>query len=145
MNNSIVKPFELGYVKKRILTEVRKDFEQPEEGVFPVADGTKFASRTANAVYSALVEMSVLPTVYDDGKLPFIDENTSDDFKITLSELALEALVCLAASKLCTEDMSNTYVRLLYKYKDLTEGLFSVEKSTCERNSFYRAGKRGIR
>ena len=71
--------------------------------------------------------------------VPEIDESKGDDYTLSLSPLALEALINLAASELCREGDSDAYTRLLYKYNDLVEGFFSANERKVSRNGFYKA------
>lgn len=67
-----------------------------------------------------------------------IDENTEDSFVIEFDGCAFEALVCLAASELCTPDRQSTYSRLIYKYLDLSESLYTNNPGSLSRNGFYK-------
>ncbi len=132
--------FSLGYLKKRIYLALGV---YGDDGV--IASGTRKNQADkgiASAVYSAMCELSVNTSHFSD--VPVIDDNTSDDLEFETDKCAFEALVCLAASRLCTENEASLYTRLLYKYKDLCEGLFEIKKDASARNSFYAAtGKRG--
>lgn len=75
---------------------------------------------------------------------PEITKDTSDEYILSLMPLALEALVNLSASELCTAGDSDAYTRLVYKYNDLAEGFFSANDRKVPRNGFYRARERGI-
>lgn len=130
--------FNLGYLKKRIYLAL--DVKDTDE---VTATGTRqqFISKAiASAVYSSLVELSKNSAIMEN--VPFIDDDTSDNLELEMPPCAFEALVCLAASKLCTENEPSLYTRLLYKYKDLCEGLFEIQKCTRSRNGFYGAVKK---
>lgn len=68
----------------------------------------------------------------------FIDETTPDEYVLELEGCAFEALVCLAASELCGPDRQGTYSKLLYKYLDLSESLYTNKPGHLLRNSFYK-------
>lgn len=138
-----LKPYELEYIKKRILITLGQYCESGDGVVYSGSRKAELERGMASAVYSSLVE--IYRNFYSKRgiKAPFIDENTQGDFEIQLEELSLEALICLAASKLCSENESSTYTRLLYKYKDLCEGAFEIDADRNTRNSFYVAKDRG--
>ena len=75
-------------------------------------------------------------------KAPEISENVPDDFEIPLCGTEFDALVSLCAAELCRSEDSNLYERLLQKYKDLYEGLWSFANKTIQRNGFYTAVNR---
>ena len=74
-------------------------------------------------------------------------EGKTDDFELELSPLAVEALVCLAASELCRDEDASLYARLIYKYKDLCEGFYQLDSAAAKRNGFFvqRKSKAGVR
>ena len=145
MKSAKQTPFTLGYIKKRILMTLGQYFNEDGGAVYNGSRKAQLEGGISSAIYSALVEVYEVLYASKGLSAPFIDENTSDDFETELDELALEAVVCLAASKLCTEDEASTYTRLLYKYKDLCEGAFEVKTSQKTRNGFYGTNKkRGI-
>lgn len=130
--------FTLGYLKKRIFLAL---------GIY--GDGEVIASGTraeeiragiAGAIHSALTELSKNASIIENA--PIIDDDTSDNLILSMDRCAFEALVCLAASRLCSETEASLYTRLLYKYKDLCEGLFEIKKSVKARNGFYGAVKK---
>ena len=78
-------------------------------------------------------------------KADIISESTTDSFSFDLSPLAFEALVCLAASEVCRQEDAAKYTRLVYKYKDLCEGLRAEFGGEKKRNTFFAAVKRKLR
>lgn len=94
----------------------------------------------ASAIFSSYTELCTSCGI--EQKISFIDEYTSDNTDMELSGVAFEALVCLAASKLCSEKEAELYTRLLYKYRDLCEGLYGKTPSAKERNGFYGVKER---
>lgn len=136
-------PFKLEYVKKRIFSALGQ-YENENEIVCKGSRRAEIERGISDAIYSALVE------IYEKlfGKsadVPFIDGKTEGDFEISLDRVSLEALVCLASSKLCTEREASLYTRLLLKYGDLCESFFVVNSNQKSRNTFYSEKKRGIR
>jgi len=133
--------YNLGYLKKRIRLALGVSGEDDTV----VADNAREGvvnEGLASAVFSAFTELNV------NGELkcqvPFIDDDTSDDLELELKDVAFEALVCLAASKLCTESEASLYTRLLYKYRDLCEGLFGKTPDAGTRNGFFAvSGRKG--
>lgn len=78
-------------------------------------------------------------------KVPKIDSETSDEYVFGLSQLAFEMLVCLSGAELCRENEESLYTRLLYKYKDLSEGMYTSSSVERRKDGFYSKGrKRGI-
>lgn len=78
-------------------------------------------------------------------RVPKIDGDTSDDYAFDLSPLGFEMLVCLSAAELCRESEQSLYTRLLYKYKDLSEGMYTSSGVERRKNSFFsKRIKRGI-
>lgn len=78
-------------------------------------------------------------------KADVVSENTADSFVFDLSPLAFEALVCLAASEVCREEDAAKHTRLVYKYKDLCEGLRGEFGGEKKRNTFFTAIRRNLR
>ena len=136
-------PFTLGYLKKRILLSLGY-FDVNENVVTAGTRTEEINSAMASAVQSAYTEICTNCGI--EQKVPFIDEFTNDETEMMLEGCAFEALVCLAASRLCSEKESELYTRLLYKYKDLCEGLYGKVPSAKNRNGFYdAASKRGVK
>ena len=76
-------------------------------------------------------------------KAPGLSEITDDGYTFDLCDLAFEALVCLAASELCRQEQAGIYTRLLYKYSDYAEALYSGKQGKV-RNTFYKRNGRVI-
>lgn len=135
--------FKLEYIKRRVFSELGQ--YENEDGL--VSKGSRKAvleSGVADAIYSAITEIyEKLGGKY--GEAPFIDGGTDGDFEIRLNGIEAEALICLAASKLCSDRESSLYTRLLLKYSDLCESFFEVDVTQNRRNTFYSERERGIR
>ena len=135
--------FNLGYLKKRILLALGH-FEYSGNTACAGTRSDEINNAMASAVQSAYTELCSncgIPC-----EVSFIDEYTDDDTDMKLPPTAFEALVCLAASKLCTSNESELYTRLVYKYRDLCEGLYGNVPSAACRNGFYRTDKkRGVK
>lgn len=139
-----LKAIKLEYIRKRILLALGMH-QSDEAAVYPGSRKSEIEDGMASAVYSALVE--IYENFYGAYNLevPFIDEKCDDSFEVLLEPASLEALVCLGASKLCTEEEASLYTRLLYKYKDLCESAFEVNTDKKSRNSFFAMSeKRGM-
>ena len=112
-----------------------------------------FAPIVTNKAYVSEGRVYFSARVFEEGEKahitykkqpPEITKDTSDEYILSLMPLALEALVNLSASELCTAGDSDAYTRLVYKYNDLAEGFFSANDRKVSRNVFYRARERGI-
>lgn len=144
MNNTRTKAYTLGYIKKRVLTSLGEVFEFSEGNIYNGSRRSVLELSLPDAVYSSLVEIYKSFRADTCLDAPFIDESTSDDFEIELDQLSLEALICLCAGKLCSEEDGETYTRLMYRYKDLCHGTSAAVFDKNSRNSFYKAAIRGV-